>query len=127
MTARHLLRRHQLTLPDGSSQGSSPAEGEAEVTRLSDQVRGKGGEGGREGGREGGEGGREGWREGGEGGRGEGGREGGYEGEGGRREGVRDVRVINLSDLPSPLSSCTSCPLAWENWRRSKKAVRAIG
>lgn len=44
--------RHQLNLPDGSSHGSSPAEGEAEVSRLSDQVRG--GEGGRRGRREGG-------------------------------------------------------------------------
>lgn len=41
MVARQLLRRHQLTLPDGSSQGSTPAEEEEVVGRLSDQVRGR--------------------------------------------------------------------------------------
>ena len=101
-TGRQLLRRHQLTLPDGSSQGSSPAEEEEEVGRLSGQVRtqGRGGEergGGRGGGGEEGRGGREGGGRGGEGrgrggegegrGRGEEGRGGGWErdGGGGRR------------------------------------------
>lgn len=38
LAARQLMRKHLLTLPDGFSQGSTPAEEEEEVCRLSDQL-----------------------------------------------------------------------------------------
>lgn len=38
LLASHLLWRHQLTLPEGSSQGSTPAEGEEVVCKLNDQL-----------------------------------------------------------------------------------------